>query len=139
MKSKGSKGALAPCKIFDVELDVPRSVATRTIQPTYIENVCSVTHLMYNVHLTQQPPMKYVVFTTLRCPAVTAGHPTYTAVTLQTLTSGVRVTGGHTVEMCCYWTCNGLLFESGILWDWTKLCIDLLNLWRRVINVKCGT
>ena len=30
MKSKRSKRVLAPCKIFDVELDVPRSVATRT-------------------------------------------------------------------------------------------------------------
>ena len=58
MKSKRSKRVLAPCKIFDVELDVPRSVATRTIRLTYIENVCSATHPMYNVvHLTQQPPM----------------------------------------------------------------------------------
>ena len=83
--------------------------------------------------------MQYVVFTTLCCPAVTTGQPTYTADTLQTLTGGVRVIWGHTVEMCYYWTSNGLLFESGILWDWTKLCIDLQNLWRGVINVKCGT
>ena len=57
MNSKRSKRAIAPCKIFDVELDVPRSVATRTIRLMYIENVCSATHPMYNVHLTQQPPM----------------------------------------------------------------------------------
>ena len=48
MNIKRSKRALAPCKIFDVELDVPRSVATRTIRLTYIENVCSTTQCTFN-------------------------------------------------------------------------------------------
>ena len=52
MKSEGSKRAIAPCKIFDVELDVPRSVATIAIRLMYVENVCCTTHPMYIVQYT---------------------------------------------------------------------------------------